>query len=848
MSSLVPFVQIARPHQDILEGKFTLDVYAADLWRVYKGDAPSEYVDPVIFFQKTHMTHGLNELIKVVEERLEGKGRNSTLQLQTPFGGGKTHSLIALYHKAREWGANVVVLEGTAFDAKDVRLWEEMERQLTGKIEITKGDTSCGKEKLIEILHKNEPVLILMDEVLAYCVKSAGINLGETTLLEQTIVFFQELTQAVASSGRSMLVVTLPSSDMEQYGEKGEEIFQRVSKIFGRMQEIFTPIAEEEISSVIRKRLFQWMDEDKAKIVVNEYVDYLERENLFSKKEDLESYRKKFLNSYPFKPEVIEILYTRWGSYPNFQRTRGVLRLLSQVVYDLKDEKIPFIGLGDFNLKNNRIRRELLEHIGNEYDSVIAHDITLETSGAKKVDTEMGSSYSPYKLGTKVVTCIFMTSFSGKKDSTYKGINIRELKIYTSLPEIQSSVIDDVVNKLREKLFFLSDDGLYFTNEPNLNRMVVITKENITYHEINEEERKIIENSISKDKSISVYIFPQFPRDIPDNKNIKIVITKDTDENKFREFLEKLGETPRVYRNTLIFLYPDESYRVSFQDYIKTKLAYEKIYKDVNIKLDEKRRKEIEKKLENLKEKEYEELRKYYRNLYLPNGKTIPNLGLATIGKNKLDKEILEFLRSERIIFDKITPKYIEERYLKEEVSTKNLLESFYRTPGNPILLNEDVLKNAIIEGVKIGIFYIKREGKIYEEPTFEDDEVLTKERQDVQVKESATPQIKEEEEVYPPKHQRDVEVENPPYGTSLSSSETLVKKYKKIYLSFNIKNKGNFAYIFRVLNELSKNFDDINVHIEISLEKGEIEAKDYEILREGLGQINVEFEKEETE
>lgn len=848
MSSLFPFVQVARPHDDVLEGRLTLDVYAADLWRVYKGDAPLEYIDPVTFFQKTHMTRGLNNLIKVVEDRLKGISGNSTLQIQTPFGGGKTHSLIALYHKAKEWGAKVVVIDGTTFDAKEVRLWEELERQLTGKIERTKGDISCGKEKLIEILSQNEPVLILMDEILAYCVKASGLSLGNSTLLDQTLVFFHELTQAVASSGKSMLVVTLPSSTMEHYGEKGEEIFQKISDIFERTQEIFTPIDEEEISSVIRKRLFQWIDEDKAKMIVNEYVDYLDRENLFSRREDLENYRKKFLNSYPFKPEVIDILYTRWGSYPTFQRTRGVLRLLSQVIYDLKNEKIPFIGLGDFNLKNDGIRRELLTHIGSEYDSVIANDITLETSGAKRVDEEMGASYKPYHLGTKVATCIFMTSFSGKTDSTFKGVNIRDLKIYTSLPDFQSSVIDDVVNRLKEKLFYLSDDGLYFTNKPNLNRLVLTVKENITSREIEEEERKIIERSISKDKNIPIYIFPQFPRDIPDNKNIKIIISKDADENKFKEFIEKVGETPRVYRNTLIFLCPEGSNNV-FYDHIKTKLAYEKILKDKSLKLDEKRIEEVKRKYEDLNNKEYEELRRYYRKLYLPDGK-IYDLGSVSIGKNTLDKEIIDFLKAKNILLEKLTPKYIEDRYLKEgEVSTKNLLESFYNTPGNPILLNEDVLKNAIKEGVGKEIFYVKRGEEKYDTPTFEEGEVITKEKPEEEPKRPDYVTTEGGGEGHQPTPGSD-KVSEGQSGTPGSGviTEIPVKKHKKVRLSFNIRSKGNLSDVLKLLNNLGKYFENINIHIDVKVENGEIKADEYEKIKEGLAQVNADLIEEQIE
>jgi predicted AAA+ superfamily ATPase len=115
-----PFTTVAVPHDDILKEKLTMDVFAADLWQVYKGTAPAEYQDPGEFFKKTFLTKGMTYLIDVVRNRLEGRGGDPVIQLQTPFGGGKTHSLIALYHKAKtEFNANVVVLSGTAFDPRE---------------------------------------------------------------------------------------------------------------------------------------------------------------------------------------------------------------------------------------------------------------------------------------------------------------------------------------------------------------------------------------------------------------------------------------------------------------------------------------------------------------------------------------------------------------------------------------------------------------------------------------------------------------------------------------------------------------------------------------------------------
>jgi predicted AAA+ superfamily ATPase len=146
-----PFVMCARPHRDIREGRFDLSVYAADLWSVFNGEGPEEYKNPQDFWNRTYITKGLRDLLDTVTKRLKGEGGDPVIQLQTPFGGGKTHSLIALYHRAREIKANVVVFVGTVFDPRDTRLWEEIERQLRGKVELLKGDVSPGRDNSLNI-------------------------------------------------------------------------------------------------------------------------------------------------------------------------------------------------------------------------------------------------------------------------------------------------------------------------------------------------------------------------------------------------------------------------------------------------------------------------------------------------------------------------------------------------------------------------------------------------------------------------------------------------------------------------------------------------------------------------
>jgi len=250
-----PFHTIAVPHKDILEGRLTMDVFAADLWEVSKNRGPDEYKDPETFFRKTYLTHGLENLLNIVEKRLCGKGGDPVIQIQTPFGGGKTHSLIAMYHRAAQWDAKKVVMVGTAMGT-DETLWGSMEKQLTGKITRFSGQVTPGKEAIRNLLDENQPVLILMDEVLEYVTKAAGVKVEKSTLASQTIAFMQELTEAAGTLEKVSLVVTLPASIIEHYDESAEKLFQQLQKVAGRVEKIYTPVQENEITKIIRRRLF----------------------------------------------------------------------------------------------------------------------------------------------------------------------------------------------------------------------------------------------------------------------------------------------------------------------------------------------------------------------------------------------------------------------------------------------------------------------------------------------------------------------------------------------------------------------------------------------------------------
>ncbi|WP_211205257.1 ATP-binding protein [Pseudothermotoga thermarum] len=855
------FTLVARPHEDIIKGKLTMDVFAADLWQVLIKKAPIEYQDRDLFFKRTYETENLRRIFSIAENRLKGKSGDSVIQLQTPFGGGKTHTLIALYHKAQEWGAKTVVLDGTAFDPKEIRLWEEIERQLTGKVEITSGDNAPGKDKLLRILAENSPVLILMDEVLEYVTKAEAVKVGDSNLAAQTLAFMQELTGAVSAVGEALLVLTLPSSAPDHYSENAERFLQQLQKVTGRTEKIHAPVGEEEIGHVIRKRLFESVDEAKVKEIVDQFVEYAKVEGLLDGEEAI-SYRERFIRSYPFKPEVVDVLYKRWGSFPSFQRTRGVLRLLSLVVHDLLNDRLPFIRLGDFNLRNDEIRRELIKHIGEEWDSIISQDITSTDSGASKVDREIQSTFRPFKLGTVVGTTIFMYSHSG---GTEKGTTMREIKISTVYPkDIPSSIVDTIVMELKRQEFYLSDEGLYFTNQPNLNRILLMREENVSEQEIIHKEREIIEDSIAKDREskFKVYIWPQSHKDIPDDERFKLVILSKAEPEM--EFMEKYGEGFRTYRNTLFFLCTDETSKDGFHRFLRRLIAQELVASDKRISLTENQRQELENKIRNAKNKVYEELRRYYRKLFVPGRnvfRTI-DLGIPAYSETALTSEIYRRLKDEEgEIVEQISPLVIKSKYFpedKEYLETRTLYETFLRTPGEMRVLSKEAFIKSIAQGVKSGLFglgylkegepeclYFKEEAKV----ELVDGEIILSEKLCLKKREEAKvePAYFPEDQYEPVKSAQQI-LEPVDEKEAYSSPKTGIHEYKNVKLKLRVP-KENLSEIVRIVLLLAKRFNKHDIRVEIKMSGGSIESTEYEDkVEEALRQGKIEIEEKELD
>jgi len=847
-----PFHTIAIPHKDILEGRLTMDIFAADLWEAYHNRGPEEYKDPSTFFEKTYLTQGLENLLQVIQKRLEGKGGDPTIQIQTPFGGGKTHSLIAIMHKAKEWKANCVVVVGTALDAKNT-LWSIIEKQLTGKNENFTELTAPGRDRIKDLIINYQPLIILMDEVLEYMTKAAGVKVEDNTLADQTMAFMQELTETIGFLEKACLIVTLPSSVIEHYDQSAERPFSQLQKVSGRVEKIYTPVQESEIAKVIRRRLFTSMDTEEAENIIKSFIEYAQKENLLPAGMEPTEYRDRFLDSYPFLPEVIDILYHRWGSFPTFQRTRGVLRLLSLVIDSVKGKNIPYISLSDFNLSSQEIRQELLKHIGTEYNSVVAQDITDADAGSKKVDQNLGDAYKGLQLATRAATTIFLHSFSG---GTERGATLTEIKRSATTLNNPSSVVAEAVEQLKGRLFYFQFQGdkYFFSNQPNINRIILTKMENVKDEEITKLENDLLKDSIHGNR-FKVFMWEENSSSIPDTDELKLVILREERREVIEGIIKTKGASPRVNCNIVFFLLPSEIERPGFETQLKRYKAYQAIDNDKTLTLSDEQRKGIRTELKKLEGDLKEALRRLYRYVAIPtrDGYKKDDLGIPTYGMQKsIDEEVYDKLKSNNEIIEQLVPLVIKERYLGKNqfVFTQQILNAGYRTPGEPRIVDKGVLERAISDGVEKGIFglgelensqpvcrYFKEKARM----GFSESEII--------ISETICKESKEKNEYKTPSGQpgfiKDEKGESEKHFRGEDKKEgPAIQKVKDtlehVNLLFNIP-KGKVTDVSRILNFLQMKFETLSIEIKAS--NGEIPKHEYENIKESLRQLGIDIE-----
>lgn len=439
---------VVEPHDDVARGSFQLAQFAADLRQVHAGVAGPEYGDPTEFFGRTYLTRGLRYLLEQAVQRLNGVGGEPVIDLMTTFGGGKTHSLLAVYHAAsgtsadklpgmREVidnlgvndlpvkvnravivGNDLSVLGSTKPDGTTVNtMWGELAWQLGGAegfALLSRYDAKSAPpptSDLVLLLEKFGPCVILIDEWVAYLRQLwSRDDITPAGTFDTHMTFVQSLTEATKAVPNALLVVSLPASDVvrdmdmadtpienehEIGGTAGLEALRHLRSVIHRLETAWQPATVEESFEIVRRRIFKPFGSQEAAsrdLVVGKFLDHYTKHAADLPSEVMQpGYRSSMKAAYPIHPELFDRLYQDWSTLERFQRTRGVLRLMATVVHALwtSGDQSPLVLPASIPMDNQKVFEEITNHLDDTWKPIVDADIAGDSSAASTIDNEI---------------------------------------------------------------------------------------------------------------------------------------------------------------------------------------------------------------------------------------------------------------------------------------------------------------------------------------------------------------------------------------------------------------------------------------------------------------------------
>lgn len=677
-----PWREIAVPHRDVLEGTFQQSEFAADITAVHSGKATKEYQDAAAFFDRTFITEGMRLLLTQVAQRLVSNGGEPVIQLQTAFGGGKTHTMLAVYHLVtRKCGlselagipalvdqagmmdvpqSRVAVLDGTAHapgqpwkhGKQTIKtLWGELAWQLGGSEafalvkEADTTGTSPGKDVLRDLLAQYAPCVVLIDELVAYVRQfSEGQTLSGGSY-DTNLSFVQALTEAVKLVPNAIVLASLPESEVEAGSQRGVAALRSLEKTFGRIQALWKPVATEEAFEIVRRRLFEPVRDGKTRdAVCRAFADAYVAEGSKLPAETQEGrYYDRLVQAYPIHPEVFDRLYEDWTTIDGFQRTRGVLKLMAKVIYRLwkDDNKDLMILPGSLPLHDGSSRNELTYYLPAGWDAVVEKDIDgdrAETTELENREPRFGQVNAARRVARTLFLGSAPSSVAGK--AGIRGLDRARVLLGCLQPGQTSATYSDALNRLADRLHYLNSSGdkiqdatrFWFDTRANLRREMEDRKRRFedgsdVRGKIGEALKKMVGSATFFD---GVHIFTPHG-DVPDDSALRLVVLapenchsrdlKQPAEQAALDYVRNNGTKPRHRGNRLIFLAPDMAVLARLRDAARVALAWNSIVDDVKegrLNIDLLQKKQAEKELQSAEDVVPRAARECYKWLLCP--------------------------------------------------------------------------------------------------------------------------------------------------------------------------------------------------------------------------------------
>lgn len=580
-ANLKPWREVVTPHKDVASGRYQQAEFAADLWQVYLGEGTDEYRNPLEFFRRTYLTESLKRMLVGAVQRLTGKGGDPVVQLQTNFGGGKTHSMLALNHlfsgtpPTELAGIDAVLQEAatdklpavkrvvlvgnkispgnpvTKPDGTIVRtLWGELAWQLGGKkgFERVRPDdekaTSPG-DALRELFIEYGPCLILIDEWVAYARQLHDQGDLPAGGFETQFTFAQVLTESAKLVKNCLLVISLPASDtsgsphsqaddVEVGGLRGREALDRLRNVVGRVECSWRPASAEEGFEIVRRRLFepivdpgQFKDRD---IVARAFAElYRAQHQEFPPECHEADYEKRIKAAYPIHPEIFDRLYTDWSTLVKFQRTRGVLRLMAAVIHSLweKGDKNPLILPANIPVDDPRVQFELTRYLSDNWVPILEKDIDGPNSLPLRLDGDV-PNLGKYAACRRVARTIYLGS-APTPTAANRGIEDRRVKLGCVMPGESPAVFGDAMRRLAAAATFLYQDGprYWYSTQPTVTKLAEDRAEQLKRDPdkvVQELDKRLRADLRQMGDFTRIHPMPGSSADVPDDLDVRLVV------------------------------------------------------------------------------------------------------------------------------------------------------------------------------------------------------------------------------------------------------------------------------------------------------------------------------------
>ena len=474
-------------------------------------------------------------------------------------------------------------------------LWGELAWQLGGKAAFDKvrqddeRATNPG-DILRELMNEYGPCLILIDEWVAYARQlhdDADLPAGS---FETHFSFAQTLTESARAANCCLLVISLPSSDTatsphaqgedeEVGGLRGRTALARLKNVIGRVESSWTPASTEEGFEIVRRRLFEPLSEREQFTardnVSRAFADfYRTQQQEFPAECRDADYERRLRAAYPIHPEVFDRLYTDWSALVKFQRTRGVLRLMAAVIHSLWDrgDRNPLIMPAHIPIDDPHVRNELTRYLSDNWTPIIEADVDGPNALPQHIDGEV-ANLGKFSATRRVARTVYLGS-APTTSVANRGIEDRRIKLGCAMPSETPAIFGDALRRLSTQATFLYQDGprYWYSTQPTVTKLAEDRADQFRRDPtpvVAEIEKRLRADLRATGDFQRIHTVPQSGADIPDDMDARLVVlgtehSHSSGSNSKAQaaataILENRGNTPRLLRNTLVFLAVDQT-------------------------------------------------------------------------------------------------------------------------------------------------------------------------------------------------------------------------------------------------------------------------------------------------